>query len=97
MPETSRYSTFYQLISQPREGEQIDQTLVKDITYIYIEMGEYAMKFYLEWCLKDEEERVSYYLQGSCQNKLLEVLPHKLLVVHTSKLDENKQLNDKTA
>ncbi|KAL7217514.1 hypothetical protein ACSBR2_010880 [Camellia fascicularis] len=44
--------TFYELIDQEREGEGIDQALVKNVLDIYTEMGEGSMKY----CQKDFEE-----------------------------------------
>ncbi|XP_049347673.1 cullin-1-like isoform X2 [Solanum verrucosum] len=38
--------TFYELINREREGEQIDQALVKNILDIYVEIGGDTMKYY---------------------------------------------------
>ncbi|KAI8566077.1 hypothetical protein RHMOL_Rhmol02G0011600 [Rhododendron molle] len=47
------FLTFYELIDREREGEQIDQALVKSVLDIYVEIGEGSTK---EYYGKDFEE-----------------------------------------
>ncbi|XP_039029768.1 cullin-like protein 3 [Hibiscus syriacus] len=44
--QESALLTFYNLIDREREGEGIDQDLVKYIVSIYVDVGQGSMKYY---------------------------------------------------
>ncbi|KAI8010855.1 Cullin-1 [Camellia lanceoleosa] len=94
------------MIDQEREGEEIDQALVKNVLDIYTEMGEGSMKYYQ----KDFEEAMlvdtaTFYSQKasiwitseSYKDYMLKVVEHELLFVFASKLEEKKQLDSEAA
>ncbi|GFZ21821.1 cullin family protein [Actinidia rufa] len=56
---------FYELIRREREGEQIDQALVKNVLDIYVEIGEGSMKYYV----KDFEEAMLIDTASFCSHK----------------------------
>ncbi|KAK4441325.1 Cullin-1 [Sesamum alatum] len=120
------------LIDREREGEEIDEGIVREAINIYVEIGDGSPKYYvrdfekgmmkattafysrkaLDWitnhtyqdymlkvkeCLNQEKRRVSDYLKFSSKYNVIEIVQHELLVVHTSKLEEKKRVQDAAA
>ncbi|KAI3461255.1 hypothetical protein Pfo_017918 [Paulownia fortunei] len=73
------------LINREREGEQIDQAIVREALDIYVEIGDGSWKYYItnksyedymlkvEECLNQEKTRVSNYLKFRNRDKVLKV------------------------
>ncbi|KAL2464138.1 cullin-1-like [Forsythia ovata] len=93
-------SGFYE-IDKEREGEHIDQAMVKSVLDIYMEIGENSTKYYA----KDFEESMikatamfyshkalNWIESESYENYMLKVVQHELLNVHAGILAEKKHL-----
>ncbi|KAG8369985.1 hypothetical protein BUALT_Bualt14G0070600 [Buddleja alternifolia] len=90
-------------IDREREGEQIDQAMLKEVMDMYEEMDNNSVKEYYAKGLEEaiiegtatfySKKALNWISNNSYENYMLKVVQHELLTVYASKLEEKKHLH----